>query len=105
MAEHNSVFGSIISQTSKALDSLAFARSMPELLSVISSLITNLRYRNECRTTILPAKSPLLPLIQRIGDLRTEKGFQHKEAADATLGTAMRVLGPEILLKILPLNL
>src|ERR1700729_787055 len=40
-----SILGSIISQMNKALDSLTFARSIPELLSVISSLITNLRYR------------------------------------------------------------
>lgn len=104
-AEPKSVLGSVIFQTNKALDSLAFARSMPELLTVISSLITNLRYREGDRKATLTAEPLLLPLIQRIGDLRTEKMFEHKEAADATLATAMRVLGPEMLLKILPLNL
>jgi ribosomal RNA-processing protein 12 len=101
----SSVLGSVISQTNKALDSLTFARSMPELLTVISSLMTNLRYREGDRRATSAAEPLLLPLIQRIGDLRTEKGFEHKEAADATLATTMRVLGPEILLKILPLNL
>jgi len=101
--EPKSVLGSIISQTTKALDSLAFARSIPELLSVISSLIKNLRYREDDRN--LFAESLLFPLIQRVGDLRTEKRFEHKEAADVTLATAMRILGPEVLLKVLPLNL
>jgi hypothetical protein len=44
-AESKSVLGSVISQANKALDSLTFARFMPELLTIISSLITNLQYR------------------------------------------------------------
>lgn len=106
-AEHKSVLGSIVAQTTKALDSLAFARSMLELLSVISSLIQNVRYRDNDRE-LAPgeaAESLLIPLIQQIGDLRTQKGFEHKEAADATLATAMRVLGPKVVLEVLPLNL
>lgn len=103
--EPKSVLGGIISQTTIALDSLAFARSIPELLSVISSLITNLRYDNGNRRSTPAAKPLLLPLIQKIGDLRTQKGFEHKEAADATLAIAIRVLGPEVILQILPLNL
>lgn len=108
-ASLNSVVGNIISQTTKALDSIAFARSMPELLSVISSLITNLRYRSDGRkakkANAATTEALLLPLIQKVGDLRTQKGFEHKEAADSTLATAMRVLGPEVLLTVLPLNL
>jgi ribosomal RNA-processing protein 12 len=104
-ADPKSVLGSILSQTDKALGSLAFSRSIPELLSIISSLIKNLRYTEDNREAISAAETLLLPLIRRIGDLRTEKKFEHKEAADATLATAMRILGPAVLLKILPLNL
>jgi ribosomal RNA-processing protein 12 len=103
--EPKSVLGSIVSQTSEALESLAFAQSMPELLSVISSLLTNLRHRESDRKATSASESLLMALIQRVGDLRTEKGFEHKEAADATLASAMRVLGPEALLEVLPLNL
>lgn len=102
------IITNIISQTTKALDSIAFARSMPELLFVISSLIANLRYKVNNRKknkANVATEALFLPLIQTVGNLRTQKGFEHKEAADSTLATAMRVLGPEVLLSALPLNL
>lgn len=99
------ILGKIIAQITKALDSLAYARAMPELLSVISSLITSLRYREGSQTAPTAAESLLLPLIQKVGELRTQKGFESKESADSTLSTAMRVVGPEVLLRVLPLNL
>ncbi|KAF5380415.1 hypothetical protein D9615_004614 [Tricholomella constricta] len=95
----------IITQTTQALDSLAYARAMPELLSVLSSMIVNLRYRPKPRSSPTAAESLLLPLIVHVGTLRIQKGFEYKEAADATLATAMRILGPEVLLRVLPLNL
>ena len=103
-----SVVGNIIDQTTKALDSIAFARSIPELLFVISSLIANLRHRendSKANKANVPTETLFLPLLQKVADLRTQKGFEHKEAVDYTLATAMRVLGPEVLLNILPLNL
>jgi ribosomal RNA-processing protein 12 len=104
-AEPKSVLGSILSQADKAFGSISFARSIPELLSVISSLIKNLRYNEGDQAVMSADEILLLPLIRKIGDLRTDKKFEHKEAADATLATAMRVFGPEVLLKALPLNL
>ncbi|KAF9812553.1 hypothetical protein IEO21_06143 [Rhodonia placenta] len=103
--EHKSVIGKIISQITKAFDSLAFARSIPDLLSVVSSLITNLRHRSGPRTSPTAAESLLLSLVLKVGDLRIQKSFEYKEAADAVLSTAMRVLGPEVVLRALPLNL
>ena len=100
----SSIIRKIISQITKALDSLAYARSTPELLSIISSIITNLRHRDS-KTSPTAAELLILPLIVRIGDLRISKGFEHKEAADATLSTAMHIIGPEALLNALPLNL
>ena len=102
--EPKSALGKIIVQTDKAFDSLAFARSMPELLSVISSLVANLRYR-ERPLAPTAAQILLLSLIEKIGHARIQKGFEFKEAADGTLGVAMSVLGPEVLLHALPLNL
>jgi ribosomal RNA-processing protein 12 len=103
-AETRSTLGKIVVETTNALDSLAFARSMPELLSVISSLIDNLGHRQDW-TSPPPAESLLLPLIQKVGELRIQKGFEYKEAADGTLAIAMRVIGPEVLFQVLPLNL
>lgn len=94
----------IISQTDKALESLAFARSMPQLLSVISSLLLNLRYRDSPAASTA-AEILLLPIVKKIGDLRLQKDFEHKESVDATLGSAMSVMGPQVLLRVLPLNL
>ena len=51
------------------------------------------------------AQTLMMPMIKHIGDLRTQKNFEYKEAADSTLSTAMRVLGPHVLLETLPLNL
>ncbi|KAI0708959.1 NUC173-domain-containing protein [Cerioporus squamosus] len=104
-AERKSVLGKIVSQTTDALDSLAYARAISDILSVASSLIENLRYRGGSRKNPTAAEQLLQPLVTKIADLRIQKTFEHKEAADATLGTAMRILGPEVLLRWLPLNL
>lgn len=100
-----STLGSIVVQTSNALRSIAFAQSTPQLLSIISSLIMGLQYRVGSRTSPTAAERLLLPVIGYVGELRVQKGFEYKEDADATLATAMRVLGPEVLLGVLPLNL
>ncbi|KAI0320923.1 ribosomal RNA-processing protein 12 [Amylostereum chailletii] len=94
----------IIAQTEKAFDALAFARVMPELLSVISALLNNLRFR-ESAASPTAAEVLLLPLVQKISELRVQKDFEHKEAADGALGTAMSTMGPSVLLQTLPLNL
>ncbi|KAJ7496027.1 armadillo-type protein [Mycena galericulata] len=101
--EARSTLGKIVVQTTKALDSLAYAGAIPQVLSVVSSLITHLRHKVD--GTKSAAEALLLPLIKHVGDLRTQKGFDFKEDADATLAAAMRVLGPQSLLTALPLNL
>lgn len=88
----------------KALTSLPYARAVPELLVVLSSLVRSLDYR-ETKTAPIAAEILLAPIITQISELRVSKDFEFKEAADATLSTAMGVLGPAALLKILPLNL
>lgn len=69
-AEPKSAIGKIISQTGKALDSIAFARSIPEVLAVIASLITNLRYRSGGRDSPTAAELLLSSLIVKVGELR-----------------------------------
>ncbi|KAI0674870.1 NUC173-domain-containing protein [Trametes maxima] len=104
-AEPKEPIRKIILQATSALESLTYARAIPEVLSVVSSLIENLRFRNGSRRNTTAAEQLLLPLITQIAGLRVQKTFEYKEAADATLGTAMRVLGPEVVLRSLPLNL
>ncbi|EJF65237.1 ribosomal RNA-processing protein 12 [Dichomitus squalens LYAD-421 SS1] len=103
--EPKSAIGKIIAQSTKALDSLAYARAIPDILAVVASLIENLKSRNGSRKNTTAAEQLLLPLITKVADLRVQKTFEYKETADATLGVAMRVLGPAVLLRVLPLNL
>ena len=103
-SEPKSALGKIVLQTEKAFESLAFVRSMSELLLVISALISNLRYR-EMPAGPTAAEVLLLPLVQRIGNMRTERNFEHKEAADRVVSQAMGTMGPAVLLGALPLNL
>lgn len=100
----DAALGKIVAQASKALETLAYAKAIPEVLAVASSLTVNLHYRPSPGAPTA-AQQLMLPMIKHIGDLRTQKTFDHKEAADVTLSTAMRVLGPQILLDTLPLNL
>jgi ribosomal RNA-processing protein 12 len=102
--EGSSSIRKIIAQVSKALEALSYARAIPEILTIISSVITNLQHRDS-KDSPTAAELLLSPLIIRIADLRITKGFEYKEAADATLAVAMRVLGPAVLLEMLPLNL
>lgn len=102
--EGSSSIRKIIAQVSNALESLSYARAIPEILTIISSVITNLQHRDS-KDSPTAAELLLSPLIIRIADLRISKGFEYKEAADATLAVAMRILGPAVLLEILPLNL
>ena len=101
----DSIIVKIITQIQKGLDSLTFARSIPELLSVASSLVRALRFRSDVVTNSTAAEAIMLGVITKIGTLRTQKNFEYKESADKTLGVVMGVIGPEALLRILPLNL
>ncbi len=100
VSDEYSTVGKIIAQSTQALDSLAYARCIPEILSIISALIINAANVDAAATEKLFSS-----VIQHIGQLRIEKTFEYKEAADATLAVSMQTLGPEILLRLLPLNL
>jgi ribosomal RNA-processing protein 12 len=100
VTNQKSAISQLIDQTEKGLTSLALAQSMPEVLAAIAHLITNLDIRNH-----EVAEPLLLPLIEHIGEFRTQKGFEHKEAVDIVLSAAIRAFGPHVLLEVLPLNL
>ncbi|KAI0088037.1 NUC173-domain-containing protein [Irpex rosettiformis] len=104
-SDPKAVIKRIVLQADKALDSLTFARALPELLAVISSLITGLRYRSGSASSPAAAEYLMLPIIHKIAELRVQKTFEYKEAADAVLLTAMHILGPHVILRELPLNL
>lgn len=76
--------------------SVKYQTAWMEVFNVISALFDALRWRGD---------PYLLPLAQAIGELRGNSGFQGKKEADQVLGHAVRNLGPQALLNILPLNL
>ncbi|KAI0029666.1 NUC173-domain-containing protein [Vararia minispora EC-137] len=102
--EPKSALGKIVAQVDKALDALAYARAMPELLAVIAALVIGLHHRAALGEPTA-AEALFLSVVKRIGELRVQKNFEYKEAADAVLGAAMARMGPHVLLEALPLNL
>ena len=64
-----------------------------EVFSSLSALFDALRWRGD---------PFLLPLVQAVGELRGNDGFQGKQQADEVLGSAIRNLGPQAILAILP---
>ena len=103
--ESKAVITRIIQQVVKALNSLNFARAIAELLAVISSLVTGLRYRSGSASSPTTAEILMLPTILEVAELRAQKTFEYKEAADTVLQTSMHILGPHVILRELPLNL
>jgi ribosomal RNA-processing protein 12 len=67
-----------------------------EVFSALAALFDALRWRGD---------PYLLPIVQAIGQLRSNEGFQGKKEADEVLGHAIRNLGPGAVLRILPHNL
>ena len=63
----------VIAQTSKALNSLAYVQAIPELLSVISSLLLNLSMRIKPGKPTTAAEAFLMLLVQQVAELRVQK--------------------------------
>lgn len=100
----NSTLSKLLIQLTKAFDSFTLALAVPQLLSTVTAMIHALRLR-PAEDGPTGAELLLIPLVQKIGNLRTQKGFEHKEKADTVLSTAMHNLGPHVLLRALPLNI
>lgn len=89
------IFGAIAKTTTDLL-SVRFQGAWKEVFEVLSALLDKLRWRS----------TPLLDdAIKLIGNLRSNEGFQGKKEADDVLGRAVRAMGPDAVLAILPLNL
>lgn len=103
-----SLVGKILAHVRMSLDALPYARAMPQMLSVLASLLHALRHRPHNAASDFPptaAELLLLDVIEKIGELRVKKSFEHKEAAEEVLKAAISVLGPEVILRVLPLGL
>lgn len=90
-----SIFRAIAKITTDLL-AVRFQGAWKEVFEVLSALLDKLRWRS----------TPLLnDAIKLIGNLRSNEGFQGKKEADEVLGRAVRAMGPDTVLAILPLNL
>lgn len=87
---------SAVAKTTTGLLSVRFQGAWKEVFEVLSALLDKLRWRS----------TPLLDdAVKLIGNLRSNEGFQGKKEADDVLGRAVRAMGPDTVLAILPLNL
>lgn len=67
-----------------------------EVFGVLSALFDAMKWRGD---------PYLLSIVKSIGELRGNDGFQGKKEADEVLGHAIRSLGPQAVLGVLPHNL
>lgn len=80
----------------KALLSVKYQSAWMEVFTVLSALFSAFKWRSN---------GLLDDILATIGDLRANNAFTGKMEADTVLGDAVAAMGPEAVLKILPLNL
>ncbi|OBT74284.1 hypothetical protein VF21_07374 [Pseudogymnoascus sp. 05NY08] len=89
----------VLEKLSKAaidLLSLKYQTAWMESFNVFGAMFDSLRWRSD----------PILrEVVKTVGDLRGNNSFSGKKEADEVLGKAIRAMGPEAVLSILPLNL
>ena len=85
-----------ISKTATSLLNVRYQAAWMEVFSVLSALFEALKWNS----------TPLLDeAVKTIGELRSNESFNGKKEADIVLGKAIEAMGPEAVLKLLPLNL
>ena len=85
-----------LAKTATDLLSIKFQAAWMEVFNVLGAIFEALRWRS----------APLLSSVVRtIGELRGNESFAGKKEADAVLAKAIRAMGPDSVLEILPLNL
>lgn len=80
----------------EGLFSVKYQAAWAETFHVVGAMFDCLRWR---------AHPYLLNVTKTVGDMRGSDSFAHKKEADEVLGKAIRAMGPDAVLEILPLNL
>lgn len=80
----------------EGLFSVKYQAAWPETFNIVGAMFESLRWR---------ASPFLLNVTKTIGELRGSDSFANKKPADEVLGKAIRAMGPEAVLGVLPLNL
>ena len=85
-----------VARTLQDLLSVKFQTAWIEVFNILSAAFEVLKWRSN---------SLLDGVVQSVGDLRGNDSFAGKKEADAVLSAAIRAMGPDNVLEILPLNL
>ncbi|KAL4978559.1 NUC173 domain-containing protein [Aspergillus desertorum] len=85
-----------LAKSTKDLLSVKYQAAWMEVFNVCAAMFESLKWQS----------SPFLDdIVKTVGELRSNEAFQGKKEADNVLGAAIEAMGPEAVLKILPLNL
>ncbi|KAI0124879.1 NUC173 domain-containing protein [Xylariales sp. AK1849] len=85
-----------LAKNAETLLSVKYQAAWMETFNVLGALFDSLRWR---------ANPMLLNVVKSVGDIRGNESFTGKKEADEVLGKAIRAMGPEAVLSVLPLNL
>lgn len=85
-----------IAKASEALLTVQYQAAWLQTFGVFGAMFDALRWRS------YPI---LLGVTKTVGELRENSSFQSKKEADEVIGKAVRAMGPEAVLNVLPLNL
>ncbi|RFU80440.1 ribosomal rna-processing 12 [Trichoderma arundinaceum] len=85
-----------IAKAAESLLSVQFQAAWLQTFNVLEAIFTSLRWRS----------NPIMLNVTRtIGEIRENPSFRNKKEADEVLGQAVRAMGPEAVLSVLPLNI
>ena len=85
-----------LARSAVELLSVKYQAAWMEIFNVMGAMFDGLRWR---------ADPILIDVVRTIGELRGNDSFTGKKEADEIIGKAIRAMGPESVLTILPLNL
>lgn len=85
-----------LGRAAEELLSIKYQAAWPETFNVMESMFDSLRWQ---------AEFYLVGVVRTVGELRESSTFSGKNHADKVIGRAIKAIGPEGVLNILPLNL
>lgn len=85
-----------LAKTAESLLTVQFQAAWLQTFNVLGAMFDTLRWR---------AHPIMLNVTKTIGEIRENSSFRNKKEADEVIGKAVRAMGPEAVLSVLPLNI
>ncbi|KAF4595934.1 Ribosomal RNA-processing protein 12 [Ophiocordyceps camponoti-floridani] len=85
-----------LAKIAQSLLTVQYQAAWPQTFDVLGAMFTALRWR---------AYPRMLTITKTIGEVRETPSFRNKKEADQVIGLAIRAMGPEAVLSVLPLNI